>query len=227
MCWLRWRVDFKAIQTRLAHSECKVLTFADTSPLPIWTTFMTLPVNTIGVDRYWLLTCTTYGTWLPGDHRGFVGTALDEHGNLINYNQPSTPAALPNTKLESAITQGLKCPPIVFQANHAGVLFKQFEETTRIRQWLLIAVAIMRTHWHIVVGVPNDPDPEKIRGDLKAYGSRCLNRAFTKPASDTWWSDGGSNRKLPDEDAVEAAVLYVRQQSNPLLIWTRETGRLI
>src|SRR5947209_816005 len=25
------------------------------------------------MDRYWFLTWTTYGTWLPGDARGFVG----------------------------------------------------------------------------------------------------------------------------------------------------------
>ena len=27
--------------------------------------------------RYWLLTSTTYGTWLPGDERGFVGRVWD------------------------------------------------------------------------------------------------------------------------------------------------------
>ncbi len=25
------------------------------------------------MDRYWFLTWTTYGPWLPGDRRGFVG----------------------------------------------------------------------------------------------------------------------------------------------------------
>jgi len=27
---------------------------------------------TLAFDRHWLLTWTTYGTWLPGDARGFV-----------------------------------------------------------------------------------------------------------------------------------------------------------
>jgi hypothetical protein len=29
------------------------------------------------MDRYWLLTNTLYGTWLPGSERGFVGHVLD------------------------------------------------------------------------------------------------------------------------------------------------------
>jgi hypothetical protein len=29
------------------------------------------------MDRYWLLTRTTYGTWLPGDVRGFVSRVRD------------------------------------------------------------------------------------------------------------------------------------------------------
>ena len=29
------------------------------------------------MDRYWLLTWTTYGTWLPGDARGFVSNVAD------------------------------------------------------------------------------------------------------------------------------------------------------
>ena len=33
------------------------------------------------MDRYWLLTWTTYGTWLPGDRRGFVSNVLDGSGS--------------------------------------------------------------------------------------------------------------------------------------------------
>ena len=36
-----------------------------------------------------------------------------------------------------------------------------------IRKWLLIAVGIMRTHLHLLVGVPGDPDPEKLLNDFK------------------------------------------------------------
>jgi hypothetical protein len=32
------------------------------------------------MDRFWLLTWTTYGTWLPGDERGFVSEVRDDSG---------------------------------------------------------------------------------------------------------------------------------------------------
>lgn len=114
---------------------------------------------------------------LPGDERGFVP---DEAGNLVNHNQFGTPAAPPNTLLRDSVARNLKSPPIVLSLAQATALWEQFRETTRVRDWLLIAVGVMHTHLHVVVGVPGDPDPEKILGDLKAYGSRCLNRRLDK-----------------------------------------------
>ena len=40
----------------------------------------------------------------------------------------------------------------------------------------------------------------------------------------TWWTTGGSKRKLADGHSVEATVSHTRQQPNPLLIWTRDEG---
>jgi hypothetical protein len=55
--------------------------------------------------------------------------------------------------------------------------------------------------------VTGDPDPEKIEGDFKCYGSRALNRRWGKPVNGTWWTGGsGSKRKLPDERALRAAL---------------------
>ena len=87
------------------------------------------------------------------------------------------------------------------------------------RHWLLCAVAIMASHFHIVIGVPGDPDPDDVLGDFKRYASRGLNKRWEKPASDTWWTTGGSKRKLPDESAVLAAIEYVKNQHNPLIVW--------
>ena len=32
------------------------------------------------MDRHWFLTWTTYGSWLPGDPRGFVSQLRDDYG---------------------------------------------------------------------------------------------------------------------------------------------------
>ena len=43
------------------------------------------------MERYWLLTWTCYGHWLPGDARGFVGNIRDDDGSQITHNIPGTP----------------------------------------------------------------------------------------------------------------------------------------
>lgn len=172
------------------------------------------------MDRHWFFTWTTYGSWLPGDKRGFVSNLRDGAGGYERHNIPGTPfdASLPN--LENFARRHLKCPPIRLLLDQAEALLVQFQETADCRRRQLLAVGIMANHLHLVVGVPGDPKPADILRDFKAYGSRALNRRWTKPKSDTWWTDSGSKRKLPDEQAVLAAVKYVIEQEYPLVIWT-------
>ena len=78
----------------------------------------------------------------------------------------------------------------------------------------------MVNHYHLVVQVPDDPSPNKILADFKAYATRALSHRFGAPASETWWTSKGSKRKLPDEEALRAAVIYVvKKQPNPLAVW--------
>jgi hypothetical protein len=137
------------------------------------------PINLVNIERYWFLTWTTYGSWLPGDERGFVGSDFDDRGYLDDFNEFATPSAPPNPNLFGALERRLKSTEVLLAGAQASALLGQFQETTRFRSWLLIATGIMRTHLHAVVGVSGDPDPEKILGDLKAYGTRCLNRMGT------------------------------------------------
>jgi REP element-mobilizing transposase RayT len=174
------------------------------------------------MDRYWLLTWTTYGSWLPGDARGFVSNVRDVPGPEVRHNIPGTPCDWDMPELQLSARQALKCPPIYLVYEKALVLVGQFQETSTYRGWLLLAVGIMSSHTHLVVGVPCDPDPSVILGDFKSYGSRALNRRWGKPASGTWWTESGSKRKLRDEAAVQAAIQYVKDQPNRLVIWVRE-----
>jgi REP element-mobilizing transposase RayT len=171
------------------------------------------------VDRYWLLTSTTYGNWLPGDPRGFVSGVLDEREGKVIHNQPMTEYDRDIPGLKEFATGQMKGPAITLNRAQAGVMFPQFYETASYRKWELRAVGIMPKHVHLVVGVLGDPDPDKILGDFKSYASRVLNRTWGKPVSETWWTEKGSTRKLRDEAAVLAAIEYVRNQANPLLIW--------
>lgn len=97
----------------------------------------------------------------------------------------------------------------------------QFIETASHRAAVLLAAAVMANHFHLVVTVGEFKDPGKLLGDFKSYGSRALNARFGKPHSGTWWTAQGSKRKLPDEEAIAAAINYVlNKQPNPLVTWS-------
>lgn len=178
-------------------------------------------------DRCWLLTWTTYGSWLPGDERGFVGMnrefGLDRHSR----NQPNEFPSQPNETLNKYSQQIMRGDAIRLDVEQAEVLFAQFEETASYRNWTLHAVAIMANHIHCVLGVLGDPESEDLLRDIKSYGSRALNRRWGKPKSETWWTESGSRRKLRDEGDVILAGEYVENQEFPLLVWTLEKGRIV
>lgn len=177
--------------------------------------------------RHWLLSSSFYGTWLPGDRRGFVGRVWDLRPddppdvNRIEHDIPGTPYDEDIPGLERASAELMKGPPIYVAADHAAILLPQLRETAAFRKWQLLAVAIMANHVHLVVQAPADVEPTKILGDFKAYGSRALTARFGKPTSGTWWTYSGSKRILLDEQAIANAIYYVLyKQYKPLLVWS-------
>jgi REP element-mobilizing transposase RayT len=183
------------------------------------------------MDRYWLLSNTCYGNWLPGDARGFVGHVWDHRPGddsddvRVTHDLPGIPYDEGIPGLEAAARQRMKGSPIRLTLPHAEVLLAQFQETARFRLWSLEAVAIMVNHYHLVVGVPGDPKPGKILGDFKSWATKALSRQFGEPPSQTRWTERGSKRKLPAEAALRAAIHYTLfKQPEPLLIWSPTTG---
>ena len=168
----------------------------------------------IAPDRYWLLTWTTYGTWLPGDDRGSVVDSRPHRQNI-----PGSPYLSPQLDIHQRARTVQAGPSVYLSAEQAAVALTQFHETATYRGWFLHAAAVMRNHVHLVVGVPGDPEPETLLRDFKSYASRAINTRWPKPASGTWWTASGSTRKLSD---VPAAVQYVRDQEYPLVVWVAD-----
>ncbi|MEM1304897.1 MAG: hypothetical protein AAGG46_08365, partial [Planctomycetota bacterium] len=65
--------------------------------------------------RYWLLTNTTYGTWLPGDRRGSVTSVRDRRAgeprvvSRCEHDLPGEPWEPPIDGLQRSATARLKC----------------------------------------------------------------------------------------------------------------------
>jgi REP element-mobilizing transposase RayT len=171
--------------------------------------------------RFWFLTWTTYGTWLPGDPRGSVTRVWGEPpGPRVEHDEPGTPYDPEMPGLQNAVRSQLKCPPIWLNLEQATAVMTQFHETASYRKWTIIGASIMSNHAHIVVAVPGDPNPEAVLGDSKSYSSRRLNRRWGKPASETWWTQSGSKRPLKDERTIINKVEYVVfKQERPLVTY--------
>src|SRR5262245_34351193 len=114
------------------------------------------------VDRYWLFTWTTYGTWLPGDPRGSVTSVREQPGPRIEHDLSGTPCDGPMPGLKASAQAKLKGPPIYLGLEQARALLAQFHETGTCRGWQNLGIAIMANHIHIVLGVPGDPDPSEM-----------------------------------------------------------------
>jgi REP element-mobilizing transposase RayT len=172
------------------------------------------------MDRYWLLTWTAYGSWLPGDARGFVGDVREEGGDKVRHNTPGTRCDADMPGLRRFAQEAMTAAPVRLSLEQARVLAEQFRETARFRGWELLALAVMANHVHLVVGVPGDPDPEKLLGDFKAYATRALNHGWGRRPNGRWWTQSGSKRKLSSAEAVHDAVVYVSErQPYPLVTW--------
>jgi hypothetical protein len=95
------------------------------------------------MDRYWLLTWTTYGTWLPGDRRGFVSDVVDGIGPEVRHNIPGTPVDADDERVRARALENLVGQPVWLTTEQAAIALAQFQETAAFRGWSLLAAAVM------------------------------------------------------------------------------------
>ena len=173
------------------------------------------------MDRVWLLTWTTYGSWLPGDDRGFASNFADPHGQGRRRNEPGTVPASSHPGLAAAARVAMTGPAIRLTAAQAREVLAQFHQTAAHRGWSLLAAAVMGNHTHVVAGVGGNPEPGALLQGFKSYASRRLNRPLGTVTK--WWTEGGSTVILPNDEAARAAVAYVERQEYPLALWSVNT----
>jgi REP element-mobilizing transposase RayT len=142
----------------------------------------------------YFLTWVTYGTWLPGDPRGWV-----------KYRRGwQLPDPILVREAQALMTEDA----CILTAEQRQAVEAQIAETCSHRGWILHVANCRTNHVHAVV-TANVSDPDKIRIDLKAWATRALKRKFD-PARDNWWAERGSIRYLNSDNDLESANLYVR-----------------
>lgn len=142
----------------------------------------------------YFFTWTTYGTWLPGDDRGWVDGATHEiHFSPCPERQTRSRAAMVET-------------PLTLSPAQRRVVEQVVRDHCRFRGWELHAVNVRTQHVHVVAGI--DRAPAKALAEFKAWATRRLKDA--QPGRERWWTEGGSKQPVWREDELEAVTLYVR-----------------
>ena len=147
----------------------------------------------------YLLTWTTYGTWLPGDERGWV--------------KPGKGWQLPDPRAQQRAESFMTESACILDTNQRSLVEQSIARHCEIRGWVLHAVNCRSNHVHVVVS--STQPPEIVRNQFKAWCTRLLKEHQQAHSPDQiarqkWWTEGGSQRRIDDEDGLLRAIEYVR-----------------
>lgn len=156
-----------------------------------------MPRVTAEVLAYFL-TFRTYGTWLPGDVRGWVDRRRAA---------PGAPYEEPSARLEDDGSQHMRAAPLVLTPAMRVAVASAVTEVCTYREWKLYASNIRTNHAHLVLWTPNEP--ERAMNDLKVWSTRRLRDEGLIAPNRPVWARHGSTKTLTREESVAAACWYV------------------
>ena len=146
------------------------------------------------------LTWTTYGSWLPGDHRGWS----DNRGVLRE----------PSFRLANSASRRVTGSAVSLTLTQRKQVVETITRHCQHRQWTLFAVACRSQHVHVVVSAPAY-QPVTVSQQLKMWAARAL--ASGGVLADKIWTRGCSRRRIYDERGLQAVVQYVAEcQDRPI-----------
>jgi REP element-mobilizing transposase RayT len=155
----------------------------------------------MGEALAYLLTWTTYGTWLPGDARGWVDRQR-RHGEVVEPPDESREARARERMTQSAV---------ILDATARLTVGKAIRATCVYRGWTVHALEVRSNHVHTVV-TAGGVAPGEVMRVLKSYASRALTALQSLGPRKHWWTRDGSKRYVNTEESLHAAVKYVQSQ---------------
>ena len=141
------------------------------------------------------ITWPTYGTWLPGDERGWV----EYHDGW----------QLPRPPLELECGSRMTEDACILSPQQRDIVERQVAETCGFRGWVQHAAVCRSNHVHVVIG-PAGSDAKKIRREIKAWCTRRLKEGLSS-TRENWWGERGSIRWIWNDESLETVVRYVTE----------------
>jgi REP element-mobilizing transposase RayT len=144
---------------------------------------------------------TTYGTWLPGDKRGWIKT-----GESGIQRPDSTREEFASALMEEAAVR--------LTTLQREIVEQTIADHCRVRTWPLHAVNARSNHIHVVVTARLAPD--EVMDQFKAWCSRKLSddAGLTDPVAYKagrrhWFTEGGDKEVIESEEYLANAIRYV------------------
>ena len=159
----------------------------------------------------YFLTWTTYGTWLPGDQRGWI----EKPGRFRE----------PNRNMEVANREQMTEPEFVLTSPQRALVELTIRDHCKFRRWSLHAVNCRTNHVHVVVTAPGY-SPDDVMKQFKSWCTRRLKEHASNPEAPAsgptknpanslpltlrqkFWTRGGSKRVIFDQEGMENAIVY-------------------
>jgi len=155
----------------------------------------------------YLITFTTYGTWLHGDKRGSVNK---------EHNRYSSAFVNPNSGLHRKEQIALKNPPFVLKQSQREMVLKDILRVCEFRGWFAHAVHVRSSHIHIVVS--GEEKPEKMMVNFKAYATRAIRKCNNEQTTiRKYWTRHGSTKYIWTKESLVSTIKYVRDEQGKIM----------
>ncbi len=169
-----------------------------------------------------LVTWTTYGTWLPGDQRGFVSCVPSAESPHPIHNRPGESYDADDPQSLASATERLQGTLVYLNRDHAEVALMAIAGVCGRHGIEPLAVAVMANHVHVLC------QTERTKGELlklfKGGVSHALNARFELESAPRWFTTGGSVRYSKSRGDLTTAIEYVKNQKQPLASWSFDVG---
>ncbi|MGB2985631.1 MAG: class I tRNA ligase family protein, partial [Phycisphaerae bacterium] len=165
-----------------------------------------------------LLTWTTYGSWLPGDERGFVSRVPQADGSHVIHNIPGEPYDANDSQVRGSAQEKMQGPSVLLDLDQARTLMRVIANVSERHGIEPLAVAILANHVHVLC--QSEFSGEELLQLFKGNGSRVLNAQYRLGKSPRWWTKGGSTRWSKKPADLTAAINYVKNQEQALCVWS-------
>jgi REP element-mobilizing transposase RayT len=160
------------------------------------------------------ITWTTYGTWLPGDARGYVSNTLSPKGGFEpKQNQIGTPYKVDEAYTRERARDLQKWQAVWLTVPQAQIVANSLVSVATKRDWMILRASVMSNHVHVVL-TRCPIDGPGVRRILKGNTQADLSAAIGERRR--WWTAGGSDRRRSGVRSIDATTRYVADQPGKL-----------